>query len=145
MCGRFSQSMAREEYLSLLADEAERDIPYAPEPIGRFDVAPGTKVLLLSEYDEQLHLAPVICGYTPGWWDKPQLINAHSETAATSRILSHSGNMAVQFALLMAGTNGKRKAIRSNPTSFIGPMVSRYLWRRLAARHSKVEMKQKVS
>ncbi|WP_175426281.1 SOS response-associated peptidase family protein, partial [Escherichia coli] len=73
MCGRFSQSMTREDYLALLADESECDIPYDPEPIGRFNVAPGTKVLLLSERDEQLHLDPVIWGYAPGWWDKPPL------------------------------------------------------------------------
>lgn len=52
MCGRFSQSMTREDYLALLSEEAERDIPYDPEPIGRFNVAPSTKVLLLSERDE---------------------------------------------------------------------------------------------
>lgn len=28
MCGRFSQSMSREDYLSCLADEADRDIAY---------------------------------------------------------------------------------------------------------------------
>ncbi|MGZ0442158.1 SOS response-associated peptidase, partial [Citrobacter freundii] len=42
MCGRFSQSMTRQDYLALLAEEAEQDIPYDPEPIGRFNVAPGT-------------------------------------------------------------------------------------------------------
>ncbi len=36
MCGRFSQSMTREEYLSLLANEADRNIAYDPEPIGRY-------------------------------------------------------------------------------------------------------------
>lgn len=60
MCGRFAQSMTREDYLILLAEEAERNIPYDPEPIGRFNVAPGTKVLLLSERDEKLHLDPVL-------------------------------------------------------------------------------------
>ncbi len=69
-----------------LADEAERDIAYDPEPIGRYNVAPGTKVLLLSERDEQLHLDPVFWGFAPGWWDKPPLINARVETAATSRM-----------------------------------------------------------
>ena len=49
-----------------LADEAERDIAYDPEPIGRYNVAPGTKVLLLSERDEQLHLDPVHWGYALG-------------------------------------------------------------------------------
>lgn len=51
MCGRFAQAQTREEYLAYLADEADRDIAYDPEPIGRFNVAPGTKVLLLSERD----------------------------------------------------------------------------------------------
>ncbi len=60
MHGRFSKSMTREDYLVLLANESERDIPSDPEPIGRFNVAPGTKVLLLSERDERLHLDPVI-------------------------------------------------------------------------------------
>ncbi|HBM3090355.1 SOS response-associated peptidase [Klebsiella michiganensis] len=86
MCGRFAQSQTREEYLAYLAEEAERDIAYDPEPIGRYNVAPGTKVLLLSERDEQLHLDPVQWGYAPGWWDKPALINARVETAATSRM-----------------------------------------------------------
>jgi putative SOS response-associated peptidase YedK len=32
MCGRFSQSMTREDYLALLAEEVERDTPYNLEP-----------------------------------------------------------------------------------------------------------------
>ncbi|SNY59846.1 SOS response-associated peptidase family protein [Enterobacter sp. CC120223-11] len=86
MCGRFSQSMTREDYLSYLVDEGDRDITYEPEPISRYNVAPGTKVLLLSERDEQLHLDPVLWSYAPDWWDKPPLINARVETAATSRM-----------------------------------------------------------
>ena len=86
MCGRFAQAQTREEYLAYLADEADRDIAYDPEPIGRYNVAPGTKVLLLSERDEQLHLDPVLWSYAPGWWDKAPLINARVETAATSRM-----------------------------------------------------------
>ena len=54
MCGRFAQSQTREDYLAFLAEDIERDIPYDPEPIGRYNVAPGTKVLLLSERDEHL-------------------------------------------------------------------------------------------
>lgn len=86
MCGRLAQSQTREEYLAYLADEAERDITYDPEQIGRYNVAPGTKVLLLSERDEQRHLDPLHWGYAPGWWDKPSLINVRVETAATSRM-----------------------------------------------------------
>ncbi|HHA1840773.1 SOS response-associated peptidase [Enterobacter asburiae] len=86
MCGRFAQAQTREEYLAYLAYEADLDIAYNPEPIGRYNVAPGTKVLLLSERDEQLQLDPVFWVYAPGWWDKPPLINARVETAATSRM-----------------------------------------------------------
>ena len=41
------------------ANKADRNIAYDPEPIGRYNVAPGTRVLLLSERDEQLQLDPV--------------------------------------------------------------------------------------
>ena len=34
MCGRFAQSQTREDYLALLAEDIERDIPFDPEPIG---------------------------------------------------------------------------------------------------------------
>ena len=30
MCGRFAQSQTREDYLALLAEDIERDIPYDP-------------------------------------------------------------------------------------------------------------------
>lgn len=91
MCGCFAQSQTREECLAHLAYEAERDIAYDPEPIGRYNVAPGAKVLLLSERDEQLHLDPVHWGYAPGWWDKPPLINARVETADASRMFKPLG------------------------------------------------------
>lgn len=109
MCGRFAQSQTREDYLALLAEDIERDIPYDPEPIGRYNVAPGTKVLLLSERDEHLHLDPVFWGYAPGWWDKPPLINARVETAVPVVCLNRSGNMVGQSVLPMAGLSGKRR------------------------------------
>jgi len=100
MCGRFAQAQSRETYLALLAGESDRDIPYDPEPLGRYNVAPGTKVLLLSEREEKLHLDPVIWGYAPGWWDKSPLINARQETAATSRMFKPlwSHGRAIVFA-----------------------------------------------
>lgn len=45
MCGRFAQAQSREEYLAHLVEAAERDIAWDPPPIGRYNVAPGTKVL----------------------------------------------------------------------------------------------------
>lgn len=144
MCGRFAQAQTREEYLAYLADEADRDIAYDPEPIGRYNVAPGTKVLLLSERDEQLHLDPVFWGYAPGWWDKPPLINARVETAATSRMFKPLWQHGRASALQMDGSNGRRKAKRNSPTSFTVPTASRYSWRRLVAHHLIAAMKQKV-
>lgn len=86
MCGRFSQSLTRAEYLSSLASEADADFTAAPEPIGCYNVAPGTRVLLLSERNDQLQLDPVLWGYSPEWWHKAPLINARVETAAQGRM-----------------------------------------------------------
>lgn len=85
MCGRFVQYSRRDEYFDspgLKQDE----ITFDPKPIGRFNVAPGTKVLLLSEREGALHLDPVFWGYGPEWWDKQPLINARDETAASGRM-----------------------------------------------------------
>ncbi|HGU7152531.1 TPA: SOS response-associated peptidase family protein [Escherichia coli] len=86
MCGRFSQSLTRAEYLAYLADAADADFTAVPEPIGRYNVAPGTRVLLLSEGNDQLQLDPVLWGYSPEWWHKAPLINARVETAAQGRM-----------------------------------------------------------
>jgi putative SOS response-associated peptidase YedK len=100
MCGRFTQYSTREEYLSYLADDIQTNIPYDPVPVGRYNVAPGTNVLLLNERDTQLYLDPVHWGYAPGWWDKPPLINARAETAANSRMFKSLWNRgrAIVFA-----------------------------------------------
>ncbi|CAI0844595.1 SOS response-associated peptidase family protein [Serratia quinivorans] len=92
MCGRFTQIKSRDDYLAFLVEEAENDIPYDPEPISRYNVAPGTKVLLLNNRDNSFHLDPVLWSYAPGWWDKPPLINARVETAATSRMFKSLWN-----------------------------------------------------
>lgn len=86
MCGRFSQSLTREEYLAELAGIPDRCIAIDHEPIARYNVAPGTKVLLLSERNYALHLDAVHWGYAPDWWTKAPLINARAETAASSRM-----------------------------------------------------------
>ncbi|MGK3142055.1 SOS response-associated peptidase family protein [Pantoea sp. C2G6] len=85
MCGRFAQYSSRDKYFKSLGLKAD-EIQYDPEPIGRFNVAPGTRVLLLNEREEEMHLDPVYWGYGPEWWDKPPLINARGETAATGRM-----------------------------------------------------------
>ncbi|TDN54671.1 SOS response associated peptidase (SRAP) [Buttiauxella sp. JUb87] len=74
MCGRFTQIQSRDDYLAFLVEETDTDIPYDPEPIGRYNVAPGTKVLLLNNREDHLHLDPVVWSYAPQWWDKAPLI-----------------------------------------------------------------------
>lgn len=44
--------------------------------------------------------------------------------------LNRCGNMAERSALLTAGLNGRRKAIRSSPTLFARMTVNLYSWRR---------------
>jgi len=85
MCGRFAQYSSRDDYFDSLGLKPD-EITFDPEPIGRFNVAPGTKVLLLSEREDALHLDPVFWGYGPEWWDKQPLINARGETAASGRM-----------------------------------------------------------
>lgn len=143
MCGRFARAQTREEYPAYLADEGDSDIAYYPEPIGRYNVAPGTKVLLLSIRNEQLHFDPMFWSYAPEWWDKPPVINTRVETAATSRMFKPLSDMDGRFALLMGGLNGRRKATRNNSTSSTGRTVSQYSWRPSAARHLNMVTKLK--
>lgn len=85
MCGRFAQYSSRDEYFDSL-DLKPDEITFDPEPIGRFNVAPGTKILLLNQREDALHLGPVFWDYGPKWWDKQPLINARGETAACVRM-----------------------------------------------------------
>ena len=137
MCGRFAQAQSREEYLAHLVEAAERDIAWDPAPIGRYNVAPGTKVLLLNERDEQLHLDAVYWGYAPGWWDKPPLINARVETAASSRMFKPlwEHGRAICFA---DGWFEWKKEGKSSHTLSSVRMASQFLWPRLVGLRSNV-------
>lgn len=86
MCGRFTQYRTRETYLDELPGDIQRAIAYDPEPTGRYNIAPGSRVLLLNQREGTLCLDPVYWGYGPEWWNKPPLINARVETAATGRM-----------------------------------------------------------
>lgn len=85
MCGRFVQSDSRDVYFEAL-NLSPNDVLFDPEPIGRFNVAPGTSVLILTKSDECYQFVPVHWGYKPEWWNKAAMINARSETAATGRM-----------------------------------------------------------
>jgi putative SOS response-associated peptidase YedK len=99
MCGRFAQYQSRDVYFDELGI-ADSGYVHDPEPIGRYNVAPGTSVMLLNQHDGELKLDPVYWGYGPEWWDKQPLINVRSETAASSRMFKPLWNYgrAVVFA-----------------------------------------------
>lgn len=89
MCGRFSQHQTRADYLDALSSDLPFNGALDPVPIGRYNVAPGTRVLLLNQRDGELHLDPLRWGYQPHWAKeahRPPVINARVETAATSRM-----------------------------------------------------------
>lgn len=71
-------------------------------------MAPGTKVLLLSERENALHLDPVFRGCGPEWRNKPPLINARDETASSGHVYAAVAPQTRQCPL-MAGLNGKMK------------------------------------
>ncbi|WP_413732370.1 SOS response-associated peptidase family protein [Sodalis sp. RH20] len=103
MCGRFAQIETREQYLESLKPDVEFVGALDGEPIGRYNVAPGTRVLLLNQRDDKLHLDPVMWGYQPAWAKeagRPPLINARVETAATGRMFKPLWNTG--RALVMA-------------------------------------------
>lgn len=89
MCGRFAQFETKEEYLKFLDAGAEFIGTLDGKPIGRYNVAPGTRVLLLNQRGGGLHLDSVHWGYQPCWAKesgRPPLINARAESAAGSRM-----------------------------------------------------------
>ncbi len=138
MCGRFAQAQSREEYLAHLVEAAERDIARDSAPIGRYNVAPGTKVLLLNERDEQLHLDAVYWGYAPGWWDKPPLINARVETAASSRMFKPLWEHGRAICFADGWFEWKKEGNKSSHTLSSVRMTSQFLWPRLVGLRSNV-------
>lgn len=115
MCGRFTQYRTREEYLKEFADEVERQIAHDHEPIGRYNVAPGTRVLLLNQRGDKLHLDPVHWGYGPEWWDKAPLINARVETAATGRMFKPLWNHGRAIVMADGWYEWKRDGSKKQP------------------------------
>ncbi|WP_447875149.1 SOS response-associated peptidase family protein [Serratia fonticola] len=89
MCGRFAQIHTRADYLDALASDLEFASALDTVPIARYNVAPGTHVLLFNQRDDVLYMDPINWGYGPDWWlemKRQPVINARVETAATSRM-----------------------------------------------------------
>lgn len=85
MCGRITQSRYPIEYVDALGQMTITGL--SPEPIGRYNVPPGTKVQLLHQDDDGLRMDAVSWGYAPFWakGKRPPAKNARVETAATSK------------------------------------------------------------
>ncbi len=85
MCGRFVQSLTAVEYLERLRIELPVMGGFNPESIGRYNVAPRTRVLLIHQNEEGLRLDQVPWGYAPSWatGPRPPAINARVEKVAT--------------------------------------------------------------
>lgn len=62
------------------------ELPFNSHALGRYNVAPGTRVMLLNRRQGKMKFDPVFWGYKPDWWHKAMLINARAETASTGRM-----------------------------------------------------------
>lgn len=87
MCGRFVQSRDITDYLHQL--DAEQDVVsgYDHMPINRYNVAPGTRVLILHNAADGLRIDPCHWGWAPFWatGKRPAPINARVETVTTGK------------------------------------------------------------
>lgn len=86
MCGRFAQYRVLWEYVAPLAIELPSP-SQAAEPIGRYNVAPQSEVMIIRSVAERYSVEPVRWGYKPAWAQdkRPPVINARVETVATSK------------------------------------------------------------
>lgn len=87
MCGRYSMYQPMEVYLRELAPQ-QLVISYVePEPVGRYNIAPSTRVPVIRGGDLGLQLDKLRWGWEPFWakGKRPPTINARSETVATSK------------------------------------------------------------
>jgi len=86
MCGRFVQHRCAIDYLEALHSGVPLAAGIQPAPIARYNVAPRTRVLLIHEDADGLHMDLVLWGYAPAWahGPRPPSINARVETVASS-------------------------------------------------------------
>lgn len=87
MCGRCSQYRAPWEYLQPIGLHVPLVGGTDPESVGRFNVAPRSKVRILHLEPDGLRWNFVPWGWAPFWakGTRPPAINARSETAATGK------------------------------------------------------------
>ena len=87
MCGRFVQYQGISDYLEVLAPDRIIVSGYDNQPIGRYNVAPGTRVSILHGVNDGLRIDPVHWGWAPFWAKGKRLdpINARVETVTTGK------------------------------------------------------------
>ncbi len=69
MCGHFAQVQTRADYLDVLASDLEFAGALDNVPIARYNVAPGTRVLVLNQRSDSCIsiLSSGVTGYDPNW------------------------------------------------------------------------------
>jgi putative SOS response-associated peptidase YedK len=87
MCGRYSMYQPMEHYLRELAPRQGVISYVEPEPVGRYNIAPSTRVPVLRGEAEGLRIDKTRWGWEPFWvkGKRPPAINARSETVASGR------------------------------------------------------------
>ena len=79
--------MGISDYLEVLAPDRVVVSGYDNQPIGRYNVAPSTRVSILHSVDQGLRIAPPHWGWAPFWakGKRPEPINARVETVTTGK------------------------------------------------------------
>ncbi|MBF8764229.1 SOS response-associated peptidase family protein [Pseudomonas putida] len=87
MCGRYSIYESMDHYLRQLALDLVVINGYDHEPIDRYNVAPSTRVEVIRQAEDGLHIDKVKWGWSPHWAKGKRLdpINARAETATTGK------------------------------------------------------------
>lgn len=85
MCGRYSIYESMDHYLRQLSLDLVVINGYDHEPIGRYNVAPSTRVEIIRQAGDGLYVERVKWGWAPFWakGKRPAPINARAETVVT--------------------------------------------------------------
>nr|WP_314492759.1 SOS response-associated peptidase family protein [uncultured Pseudomonas sp.] len=87
MCGRFVQYQGVADYLKVLAADRLIVSGYDNHPIGRYNIAPSTRVNILHNQQNNLRIDSVRWGWAPLWakGKRPDPINARVETVTNGK------------------------------------------------------------
>ena len=87
MCGRFVQYQGVADYLKVLAADRLIVSGYDNHPIGRYNIAPSTRVNILHNQQNNLRIDSVRWGWAPSWakGKRPDPINARVETVTNGK------------------------------------------------------------